>query len=88
MTADRSYHWSDDPYWTEALDGFCADRDAGATTITLDIKAIEEVIFNGNGPAYRLMDAMASVLEHEGMDGCRGAPRLTLALLHILKNLR
>ena len=88
MTPDRSYHWANDLYWTEALEGFCADRDAGAKTITLNIKAVEEVIFNGDGPAYRLMRAMESVIEHEGMDGCRGAPRLTLALFHILKNLR
>lgn len=87
MTADRSYRWADDPYWTEALDGFYADRDTGTKTITLDINAVEEAIVNGDGPAYRLMRAMASVIEHEGMDGCRGAPRLTLALLQILKGL-
>lgn len=84
----RSYHWGDDPYWTEALDRFVADRDAGTKTITLDINAVEEAIFGGDSPAYKLMDAMASVLEHEGQDGCRGAPRLTLALLQILKELR
>lgn len=83
----QSYHWGDDPYWTQALDRFVANRDAGAKTITLDIKAVEEAIFGGESPAYKLMDAMGSVIEHEGMDGCRGAPRLTLALLQILQEL-
>lgn len=85
---ERSYHWGDDPYWVDALDRFVAMRDAGAKTITLDIEAVEEAIFNGDGPAHRLLYAMASVLEHEGWDGHRGAPRLTLALLQILKELR
>lgn len=65
-----------------------AARDAGEQTITLNIKAIEEVISNGDGPAYRLMKAMASVIEHEGHEGYRGAPRLTLALLKILEEQR
>lgn len=87
MTVDTSYHWADDPYWVDALNGFIADRDAGTKTITLDINAVEEAIFGGESPAYKLMDAMGSVIQHEGMDGCRGAPRLTLALLQILKGL-
>lgn len=32
------------------------------------------------------MDAMRSVYELEGDQGCRGAPRLILALLSILQN--
>jgi len=38
----------------------------------------------GDSPAYRLMEAMVSVKEHEGMDNYRGAPRLVLALLERL----
>jgi hypothetical protein len=63
--ADRSYHWATDPYWTEALDRAAVDQDAGEQTITLDLAAIDAVIFNADGPAYRLMDALASVKEHE-----------------------
>lgn len=85
---ERSYSWADDPYWVDALDRFVAMRDAGAKTITIDINAVEEAIFNGDGPAYRLLYAMESVMKLEGEDGFRGAPRLTLALLQILKELR
>ena len=83
---ERSYSWADDPYWVDALDRFVAMRDAGAKTI--DINAFEQPIFNGDGPAYRLLYAMESVMKLEGEDGFRGAPRLTLALLQILKELR
>jgi len=38
----------------------------------------------GDSPAYRLMEAMVSVKEHEGWEGYRGAPRLVLALLERL----
>lgn len=74
-------HWSEDPYWTDALDRYQALRAAGTNTITLDLEAIERTAFDGNGPAYRAMEAMGSVLAQEGFDGFRGAPRVMLALL-------
>jgi len=80
-------HWSEDTYWTEALDRYQVRRDSGTRTITLDLDAIEQAVFNSDGPAYRLMHAMASVIEHEGMDGYRGAPRLVLAMLIQLSEL-
>jgi hypothetical protein len=80
-------HWAEDPYWTDALSEFVRLRDSGDTSWTLDIRRIEEAAFSGDSPAYRLMDAMISVKEHEGMDGCRGAPRLLLALLVRLKEI-
>ena len=53
----------------------------------IDIKKLSSVIFDGDGPAYKLMDAMVSVKEREGMDGFRGAPRILLALLVRLEEL-
>lgn len=82
--SNDSRHWAEDSYWTEALDRFFKAKEAGQRVITLDLDAIEEAIFTGDGPAYRLVAAMASVKEHEGWDGMRGAPRLVLALLQIL----
>jgi hypothetical protein len=81
---DRIPHWSEDPYWTNALERYYAARDSGETKIEIDFAALEASIFNGEGPAYRLMHAMCSVHALEGMDGYRGAPRLVLALLAIL----
>jgi hypothetical protein len=83
MSNDTRY-WAENSYWTEALDRFLKAKEAGQRAITLDLDAIEKTIFTGDGPAYRLIDAMASVKEHEGWDGMRGAPRLVLALLQIL----
>jgi hypothetical protein len=84
----RAYYWANDPYWTEALGRFTTKRDAGQRSIILDIEAIERVLFNGDGPAYRLMEGMASVQELEAWEGQRGAPRLVLALLQHLSELR
>ncbi len=80
-------HWSESRYWTEALDHFTKLRDGGARRLTLDLREIEKVIYDGDGPAYKLMDAMVSVKEKEGWDGYRGAPRLVLALLVRLNEL-
>ena len=80
-------HWSEDAYWTEALQRYHTARESGTRTITVDLDAVEHSVFDGDGPAYRTMDAMVSVLEHEGMDGCRGAPRVILALLMHLSEL-
>jgi len=74
-------HWVEDRYWTEALERYNAARQRGETTIALNLSAIEKVAFDGDGPAYRLMEAMSSVQECEGEDGYRGAPRLLFAML-------
>ena len=83
MSNGRHQHWANDPYWVEALDRYVHSRD-GRPEITIDIKRLETVIYNADGPAYRLMDAICSVREQEAMDGYRGAPRLVLALLQLL----
>lgn len=77
-------HWSEDPYWIEASERFYALRDKGAKQLVIDLDAIDEKLYDGTGPAYRTLEAMLSVHEHEGMDGYRGAPRIVLALLQIL----
>jgi hypothetical protein len=78
---DENRHWSEDKYWTEALDEYERLRNEGRTTITLDLAAIEKVAYRGDGPAYRLMQAVVSVHELEGEEGFRGAPRVMLASL-------
>lgn len=80
-------HWSEDPYWTDALDAYYARRDSADTHITIDLKAVTEAAFSGDSPAYKLLDAMQSVWEQEGWDGCRGAPRVMFALLMRLAEL-
>ncbi len=86
MTEDcTTLHWAEDPYWIDALERFARAREAGMNVITIDLDAVEASLFHGDSPAYRLVDAMVSVREHEGFDGCRGAPRLVLALLQHLK---
>lgn len=74
-------HWAEDRYWLDALARYQTLREGGTGSITLDLAAIEQVAFDGDGPAYRCLQAMGSVLEHEGDDGYRGAPRLVFALL-------
>jgi len=83
MPAPPAY-WSQDPYWTDALDAYLSRvlRDDG--TLTLDLGRIEETCFNGDGVAYRLMETMAGVMANEGEEGFRGAPRLVMAALHRL----
>jgi hypothetical protein len=77
-------HWSSDNYWTDGLDTYYRIRDSGETSFNIDIHALEKYIFNGDSPAYRMVEAMYSVKELEGEDGNRGAPRLVLALLALL----
>lgn len=79
-----SHHWSEDPYWTTALERYCSLRDDGAKQLVIDLDAISENLFHGDGPAYRALDAMVSVHKYEAYDGFRGAPRIILALLQIL----
>ncbi len=84
---NRTEHWSEDRYWTEALEQFNRFEEEGHNQLNLDLTAIVRVAFNGDGPAYKLMDAMVSVKEHEGIDGFKGAPRIMLALLMRLHEL-
>lgn len=80
-------HWSEDEFWSEALERYQDTRENGTRTITLDLDGIERNIYKDDGPAYRTLYAMQSVLEQEGMDGFRGAPRVVLALLMHLSDL-
>ena len=81
---DEILHWASDQYWIRALDAYHELRNDGQDSIHIDLRTLEESLFNGDGPAYKLMDAMCSVKELEGHEGFRGAPRLVLALLSIL----
>lgn len=78
---DEPTHWSSDPYWTEALAAWRRLRDRGVRFVTLDLEALEAVMFRGDGPAYRLLQAMLSVEREEGYDGFKGAPRVLLAAI-------
>lgn len=87
MSEISTCHWSEDPYWVGAAERFYKHREDGARQLVIDLDAINDTLYNGDGPAYRLLEAMLSVHQHEGMDGFRGAPRLVLALLQILSEL-
>ncbi len=86
-TEESMPHWLEDNYWTDALEEYYRSRDGGKSRIVLDIDTIERNAFNKDGPAYKLMEAMCSVKEHERWDGYPGAPKLMLALLAILEKL-
>lgn len=79
--------WGEDSYWSEALDNIEKLRQEDINLVTIDLEKIDAVMFNAEGPAYRLLEAMKSVLEHESYDGYRGAPRLIYALLWQLKQI-
>ncbi|WMY08103.1 hypothetical protein [Paraburkholderia phenoliruptrix] len=40
--------------------------------LIIDLDRLENVIFNGDGPAYKAMNAVVPVREREGYDGFRG----------------
>lgn len=84
MSEINTRHWAEDPYWVGAADRFYEHRKEGAKQLVIDLDAIDETLYDGDSPAYRLLEAMLSVHQHEGMGGFRGAPRLVLALLQIL----
>ena len=84
---DEIKHWAEDPYWTDALTKYYELRDKGKKQIILDREKLSDMVFDGDGPAYKLMEAMVSVWQREGMDGFRGAPRVLLALLVHLEEL-
>ncbi len=79
--------WGEDNYWTDAMETYHRLREDGKTQMILDLAATENVIFNGDGPAYRLMHAMVSVWQREGWEGYRGAPRVLMALLTRLEEI-
>jgi hypothetical protein len=81
---DMIPHWSSDSFWIDALERYQSLRESGLTSLEIDLHLLEENIFNGDSPAYKMVDAMCSVREHEGWDGLKGAPRLVLALLILL----
>lgn len=83
----HSEWWGNQPYWADALHDISKAMEDGDRVVTIDVKAIESPLFEENGPAMRLMNAMNSVLEHESYDGYRGAPRLVLALLWKLQEM-
>ncbi|WP_246216159.1 NUDIX hydrolase [Paraburkholderia agricolaris] len=82
------YHWTNDSYWTEALDRYIKLREVGTRELAIDLDRVETVIFNGDGPAYKTMDAMVSVREREGYEGFKDAPRIVCALLELLAHPR
>jgi hypothetical protein len=84
LVMESRQHWSQDSYWTDALKRYHAAKEQGVSEMTISLGAIEGVLFDGDGPAYRALEAMTSVQEHEGYEGFRGAPRVVLALLQIL----
>ena len=85
MNAD--YYWANDPYWIDALHKYGELKEIGKRQIVIDLEKLTEVVYDGEGPAYKLMDAMVSVKEKDGMEGFRGAPRVLLALLMRLEEL-
>jgi hypothetical protein len=84
---DTKYHWANDPYWTEALDKYGELKDKGKKKFVIDLEKLSEVVYDGDGPAYKLMEAMVSVNALEGEDGHRGASRVLLALMMRLEEL-
>ncbi|BEU85286.1 hypothetical protein DAECLI1_35950 [Escherichia coli] len=83
----RGEWWGRQPYWTDALHEISQVMQDGGRLVTIDVKRIGDQLFDVNGPAYRLLDAMSSVSEHEGYEGYKGAPRLVLALLWKLQEI-
>ena len=81
----EAHHWSEDRYWTEALEQFDQLRNIGF--VELDLFAIQEAAFLENGPAFKLMEAMVSVWQCEAAEGYRGACRVLLATLVRLQEL-
>lgn len=80
-------YWADDPYWREAAEAFVNARSRGVRRVSIDLDALEEVMYRGDGPAYRLLEAMLSIQEREAFDGFRGAPRVLAGLVMRLSQL-
>jgi len=84
---NTDYYWANDPYWIDALYKYGELKNNGKRQIVIDLEKLTEVVYDDDGPAYKLMDAMVSVKEQDGMEGFRGAPRVLLALLLRLEEL-
>ncbi len=81
------YDWTQDPYWqrgTELLEELRGKEEK----IVIDLSDLEKYVYDGDGPAYKLMEAMAGIRDTEGDSGFRGAPRVLLALLANLNSNR
>jgi len=50
--------WADEGYWVEALCRYYAKHDDGMLQITVDLNALEAVVYDSDGPAYRLLGAI------------------------------
>ena len=87
FTGGENYHWANDSYWTEALNKYSDLKEKGKKQFVIDLDKLSEVVYDGDGPAYKLMDAMVSVKEQEGMESFRGASRVLLAMLVRLEEL-
>jgi hypothetical protein len=87
LTEGENYHWANDSYWIEALNRYSELKEKGKKQFVIDLDKLSEVVYDGDGPAYKLMDAMVSVNEQEGMEGFRGASRVLLAMLVRLEEL-
>ena len=74
------YNWTRDPYWQNGSD-LLEELRKKDQKIVIDLSALEKIVYDGDGPAYKLMEAMASIRDTEGDYGYRGAPRVLLALL-------
>ena len=79
-----SKYWAEDEYWAEAAGRYCEQREKGVRHLAIDLDAVEGILYDGEAPAYRVLEAMLSVHENESTDGYRGAPRIVLALLQVL----
>ena len=81
------YDWTQDPYWqrgTKLLEELREKEEK----IVIDLSDLEKYVYDGDGPAYKLMEAMAEIRDTEGDSGFRGAPRVLLALLANLNSLK
>jgi len=83
-SADVIEHWGSQRYWKDAFE--LLQKLDEKRLFSLDLHAIRASVFHGDSIAYRLMDAMCSVKQQEGMDGFKGAPRLLLLTLALLEN--
>ena len=79
------YDWTQDPYWQRGSE-LLEDLREKDGKIVIDLSDLEKSVYNGDGPAYKLMEAMAGIRDTEGDSGFRGAPRVLLALLANLNN--
>lgn len=81
-------YWGEDPFWTDALNRYYEIRESGQTHLDIDLQAVANIASNEESPAYKLMDAMLSAWKYEFMDALKGPPRIMLALLVLLAELR